>query len=731
LATCCLLAVLISLPLLADFQVVSAAGSPSPASVSLQPTDVPGFAPVDPSTFNFQDPNDSSFDQAFIACAGSTPLLSQFDTGPDADVSQAYGQGQNEFGTPQIVIATAVFSDGTTTDAQLAYNALSSYSFQSCWAQQSDALNSAQGLSVPASPTTVSPLASPRYGQGTSGFTLNFNYSVLGAPNSFSIEATSIWSGSLVTVLLVLTDQATFTESSRLALVKALAGRMDASSPPTACEPLNTPEPGNVLITTNQVIQDVSQTVSFQGETDSPNGGTAGMPVATSTCGWLNPHASPLVSILKPLPNGYLSASVSVTGPFASLQAASQSYQQTKATWEPGATTQSRLGQAAFYLPEQDDVSPLIVLDDQYLLTFGVESKGTEHSGELALAKTVLGILSAQIAAVTPPAPPPVCKTSLVPSLQQELQGFNSANEKREWKIASGNLDLPGGFSGKVALSMSLGKVAVCDNVVTFKNSPNTWLRTTKLLKAPELYLTTNPVASTAVSGPFIYRGSGLRWLLPKGSPSNSSVANRFDWQKAGFTANPSLDAELDVAHPTDSEIELDLGKFSVPTYVLSETLTSHSPASLRVTLGPTVAFTASASTKDIDKMVGELIAAGAVGIVAIDDATTELAAQIIEGIALGLKAAYGVIISIGEAEPAAKSLVDSVGPGLANDPNAVSDVADLAEVDDGVDLTVGQAVKLQVLQGGGADAVAGASGVVDTIVDGAVEVAEVAAVAA
>jgi hypothetical protein len=695
LATCCLLAVLISLPVLADSQVVSAAGSPSPASVSLQPTDIPGFAPVDPSIFTFQDPNDSSFDQAFIACAGSTPLLSQFDTGPDADVSQAYGQGQNEFGTPQIVIATAVFSDGTSTGAQLAYNTLSSFSFQSCWAQQSDALNTAQGLSVPASPTTVSPLPSPRYGQGTSGFTLNFNYSVLGAPNSFSLEATSIWSGSLVTVLLVLTDQGTFMESSRLALVKALAVRMDASAPPTACEPLNTPEPGNVLITTNQVIQDVSQTVSFQGETDSPNGGTNGTTAPTSTCAWLNPHASPLVSNLK-LPKGYLSANVSVTGPYASVQAASQNYQQDKATWEPGATTQSGLGQAAFYLPEQDNVSPLIVLDDQYLLSFGVETKGTEHSGELALAKTVLGILSAQIIATSPPAPPPPCTSHLSASLDHELKIFNDKSQKQLWKLASAGIDIPGGFRGKVSASLGFGELDLCDSSVIIKAAAQTWLSTTP--KGPELSLTTTQAAPA--SGPFIYLGSGARWDLPHGAPPNVHVASQFNWQHASFTISPTFSISFEATKPLQPDVELDVGQYSVPTFALTETLVSHKQSLLRATLGPTLDLTASISKKDAEDLVKDGIAAGEAVQVAIDDVSEDITAEVAQGIEVVESDGFKVIVPVVALVTLVPKLDAVLSQALDLDPDAVTLGTATADVLSGAEPTAGEIAAVDAAEG-------------------------------
>ena len=93
-----------------------AAADPTPASIGLQASDVPGFTAIDPSIESFQDPNDQGFDQAFIQCASSNSLLSQFDTGPDATVSTAYGQGQAPLGAPALSVGSAVFTDGSSQD---------------------------------------------------------------------------------------------------------------------------------------------------------------------------------------------------------------------------------------------------------------------------------------------------------------------------------------------------------------------------------------------------------------------------------------------------------------------------------------------------------------------------------------------------------------------------------------------------------------------------------------
>ncbi len=162
--------------------VAHAATQPAPSVIGLQQSDVPGFAVQDPGNISISDPDDQGPDQAFIQCAQGVPLLSQFDTGTDATESAVYGQGQNPFGTPELAIASTVFTDGQASDAYSAYKALAGTKFQQCWAASMDQLNQAQGITPPTSPTTVTPLGVPAYGQGSTGFDMNVQFDAVGSP---------------------------------------------------------------------------------------------------------------------------------------------------------------------------------------------------------------------------------------------------------------------------------------------------------------------------------------------------------------------------------------------------------------------------------------------------------------------------------------------------------------------------------------------------------------------
>ena len=232
LPSCCTLlamALLVQLP-----SESSIAETPSLASMSLQPGDVPGFSPIDPSTETFQDPNDQGFDQAFIQSAGTSPLLSLFDSSSSSDavVSQVYGQGQNDFGSPELSAATAVFSNGSVTDAESAFTTLKSSAFRACWSSTSDSLNASQGITTPQSPSNVSALSTPALGSESAGFAINVNYSVEGTPFSGQLGVTVIQAGSILVVLLTLAYGQDFPDSTRLSIARQLSNRMGGTSQP-------------------------------------------------------------------------------------------------------------------------------------------------------------------------------------------------------------------------------------------------------------------------------------------------------------------------------------------------------------------------------------------------------------------------------------------------------------------------------------------------------------------
>lgn len=207
---------------------VAAAAKPMTLDqIGLQPGDVPGYGPIDPSIETFTDPNDQGVAQSFIQCAGSTVLLQQFDSGADAAVSQVYGQGTTPFGGPVLAIASAVFGDGSANDAVTAYQRLASSGFQQCWASTNDALNQQQGITVPTAPSTVSPLAVPALGDASTAFVIHLSYTALGTAMTGELGAVVIRSGNDVVLLLT----TAYGRSFPLPVLTVAAGRVVARVP--------------------------------------------------------------------------------------------------------------------------------------------------------------------------------------------------------------------------------------------------------------------------------------------------------------------------------------------------------------------------------------------------------------------------------------------------------------------------------------------------------------------
>jgi hypothetical protein len=257
---CCLAATVAFATLLATPGLASGATLVTPSAIGLQAEDVPGFAPIAASVETFQDPSTDNYVAAFISCAGSDPLLSQLDSGPEATVSQAYGGGEtslsSQLGAPAYSAASVVFTDGTAKAAATAYQTLASTAFESCVAQQTDAIDDAQGPGVATSPTTVTALPTPLYGAASVAFDFASTSSLLGINDlNLSLEESILYSGKVVTMLITTGFQGTFPEATRLSILQTLAYRMETyslstpvpqpSQPPLACKSLIESSLGN------------------------------------------------------------------------------------------------------------------------------------------------------------------------------------------------------------------------------------------------------------------------------------------------------------------------------------------------------------------------------------------------------------------------------------------------------------------------------------------------------
>jgi hypothetical protein len=283
------------------------------ATVALQPSDVPGFSPV-PSTV--ESLNSSTWAKALRQCAASSPLLSQMGTAAVSTVSTLYGEGEGPFGVPALMVATAVFTDGSTTDAQSAYASLDSPSLQSCWQSTNDAITTAftSGLAtlLTASESPLPPLSLGSNVEST-GFAYHLTASTLGQTVKTTFSVTVIDVGTIVTLLFTIATNETFPETLRASVAHNIAVRMGATSPsttptqPKACLRARIPDPGAPVLTTAQVANVMKSTVRFTSETTT--GGT-------SICVWAEEGG--------PYPS--MTWRVAIDGPLGSKKNAADAY---------------------------------------------------------------------------------------------------------------------------------------------------------------------------------------------------------------------------------------------------------------------------------------------------------------------------------------------------------------------------------------------------------------------
>lgn len=213
------------------FPLVPAAAQPSVPQVGLEPSEVPGFTPIDRSVQTYQDPSDAGVDQAFISCAGTDPLLSQYDEGGDSSISQVYGQGDNGYGAPALSVASVVFGSSTASEVDGAYAKLASQSFQQCWLTGIDSLNQAQGAVTPTTPSTLSSLSMPALGSAATGYLMHWNLSAGGSPLTGEFGVSVVKTGPYVVALFTLAWNSSFPDATRQAILKEFVGRIGGSTP--------------------------------------------------------------------------------------------------------------------------------------------------------------------------------------------------------------------------------------------------------------------------------------------------------------------------------------------------------------------------------------------------------------------------------------------------------------------------------------------------------------------
>jgi hypothetical protein len=614
----CVTAALVSTVILAVVPTAAhAATQPAPSVIGLQQSDVPGFAAQDPDNISISDPGDQGPDQAFIQCAQGVPLLSQFDTGADATESPVYGQGQNPFGTPELAVASAVFADGQPSDAYSAYQTLASTKFQQCWAATMDQLNQAQGITPPTSPTTVTSLSVPAYGQGSSGFAMNVQFDALGVPVSGQYGISVIYSGDVVAMLVTITYESSFPDSVRLSVLANIAQRMGAatrssggSTGPThggntssclAPDPLfHAP-----LLTSSQVNYTLlSDPFVFDGWSDA-----AGSDPVRRTCEWIS------AGTYSHTTGVYLG----VTAPFGVGQA-NQQFEQDLKMWQP-TTTVSSVGDDAFWLPYTDTAQGIEVLSGDRIITISIEApsagQARHEQNEITLARDVIDALGngqKSLNGPTPPLPkgpgrptPPAdnsgddqcgfsaslgLSTDATEQMDKEINRFAS----NHLPVSAAEVTIPGGLWLAVAPSFEPGDITFCSAGLT------TALTHTPPWSDPGSTLGVQASGKDSYGG-MTYSSELASWTQLSGyTPPDQQFQTKFD---PALEVSPDLSVDIgkDGLDASLTLAEVDIGSAGVSLELVDD----HSSI-LSVELGPDLAFDLEVTKKDlVDEIAKDL----------------------------------------------------------------------------------------------------------------------------
>ncbi|MGC2174564.1 MAG: hypothetical protein WA614_03770 [Acidimicrobiales bacterium] len=369
--------------------------------MSLVASDVPGFHAVSADDETFQEPNDQGFDQAFISCAKGHPLIDHFDTGPDAKVSQVFGQGEDPYGTPVLSVASAAFGDGSVANAQVAEAELADPSFQRCWARTSDALNKQQGLTIPASPSVVNELADPDLTSLGAAFAINSNYSVLGGPSAyFQLVVTVMQQGPITVMLITLAYGEAYPTADRMSAATSIAKKMGGTPPPppakpTDCLSAQLLQPTVPVLSSAQVTSDVNQTVTLL---------STSVDHSVLGCTWAGSLAP------KPTTNAPVFAAYTVElwltlQILTSQTSANSAFTAAQVVFGPPKSV-AGLGATVVLQSGQDEVAESLTAmdgDDVFALRIGGATSG--HDSSSALQSDLIAAAKQVIARLAPPTP--------------------------------------------------------------------------------------------------------------------------------------------------------------------------------------------------------------------------------------------------------------------------------------------------------------------------------------
>ncbi|MDA8343359.1 MAG: CHAP domain-containing protein [Actinomycetota bacterium] len=385
--------------------VPAALATPSPATVGVQPSDVPGYAPVPPTLTSITS---TTLPAALRSCAGASPLLDQVGTGPAATTGELYGQGLGPFGVPALLAGSVVLTDGNATDAQQAFTMLTSSTLQSCWLSTYRTITTAlvSGLATLLT-AHQAPLPALSLGSNvqSTGFAFHVTASALGQTVTDSIGITAIRVGTIVALLFTLGTNQTFPETLRASVARDIALRMGASaqaptSPvaPTPSQPTTPrfclrsgiPHDKKPVLTDAQVGAIVHGRVQF----------TVEITHGSSTCVWTETMRSRVSSGTAV---GALTTTwrVLVDGPLRSATAARAAYERARASASL-AVTLTHLGDAAALIstPSPSPMAAVLVRAGRYYLELS-SATATASPTETAILQGLATAVLVRLGAVS------------------------------------------------------------------------------------------------------------------------------------------------------------------------------------------------------------------------------------------------------------------------------------------------------------------------------------------
>lgn len=628
-------------------QAIEAHSEPGAASLLLQQSDVPGYTIVPASQESLTDANDEGPNQAFIQCAGSTPLLDQFDSGRDsqATVGTLWGLGANPFGAPEYIIGSVVFDDGSTTDAEQTIAALQGSTFQNCWASTQDALNKQQGLVVPLRPSIVTPLQLTPYGDATSGFTVDQQFDAFGHKTDGYESLVAIQEGPIVVMLETDGYGSPFPSGTLTTAISDIAARMGASpqstTPTTGDTPCRSPllQGAQPLASTASVSAAAGAPLVYQGWTLAPASATDS--AKTYACSWFGRR----VRIKDDPYYRGLNIYLSVRGPYA-IGAAKPQFETDLKGW--GATPASGIGDAYFWLPTQDDAQGIEVLCGDAILEVGMTTSipdVTAHQQiEEQLARAALSTLGAcAVPSPSPsprpgPTPPPDGECSFTASPETDPSWVDDLNDDFDrhlhdrLPIAVGTINFPGPVYLNFAPGIELTSFDLCasgllDKVAQEPDSTSDSLAFTaepaqcgtgsgpKVTNdgstadgAPCTPESSATVDGESTLGSFDYDGDTASWTAvdPKATPADQSFA--VTWQPT-YSVLPGISGSWSA--DDGPEADLTLAEIDIASVKSTIHLVVAPNAALDVDFGPSLSFDVQLSNKSLIQSLGDDLAEG------------------------------------------------------------------------------------------------------------------------